>query len=52
MYFSEPSADWRPAPVPYAVGAVMLFTTFATIYLGLFPDAVKELATLSANALR
>ena len=52
MYFSEPSADWRAAPVPYAVGAVALFTTIATIYLGLFPDAVKQLATLSANALR
>jgi NADH-quinone oxidoreductase subunit N len=52
MYFSEPAADAKPAPVPYAVGAVMLFTAFATIYLGLFPDVVKNLATLSANALR
>jgi NADH-quinone oxidoreductase subunit N len=52
MYFSEPSPEWRPAPVPYAVSAVMLFTSFTTIYLGLFPDVVKNLATLSANALR
>ena len=48
MYFSEPSAEWRPAPVPYAVGAVMLFTSLATIYLGLFPDAVRNLARMSA----
>jgi NADH-quinone oxidoreductase subunit N len=51
MYFSEPPADWRPAPVPYAVGAVMLLTSFATIYLGLFPDAVRNLTRLSAQAL-
>jgi NADH-quinone oxidoreductase subunit N len=52
MYFSEPAADRLTAPVPYAVGAVMLFTSVATIYLGLFPDAVRSLARLSANALR
>jgi len=52
MYFSEPSPEWRPAPVPYAVNAVMLVTSFLTVYLGLFPDAVRTLATLSANALR
>jgi NADH-quinone oxidoreductase subunit N len=52
MYFSEPSAEWRPGPVPYGVGAVMLFTSLATIYLGLFPDAIRSLARLSANTLR
>jgi NADH-quinone oxidoreductase subunit N len=52
MYFSEPAADSLAGPVPYAVGAVMLFTSLATIYLGLFPDAVRSLARLSAEALR
>jgi NADH-quinone oxidoreductase subunit N len=52
MYFSDPAPEAETAPVPYAVSAVMLFTAFATIYLGLFPDMMKTLATLSANALR
>jgi len=52
MYFSEPSPERTPAPVPYAVGAVMLFTCLATIYLGLFPDAIRELAQRSAMGLR
>ena len=29
-----------------------LFTTVVTIYLGLFPDAVRDLAQRSAGALR
>ena len=52
MYFSDPSPDWNPGPVPYAVSAVMLVTSFATVYLGLFPDVVRDLAVRSANALR
>ena len=52
MYFSEPAPDREAAPVPYAVGAVMLFTLVATIYLGLFPDSVRSLARASAEALR
>ncbi|HMD32770.1 MAG TPA: NADH-quinone oxidoreductase subunit N [Candidatus Acidoferrales bacterium] len=52
MYFSEPAPDRTTAPVPYAVGAVVLFTTVVTIYLGLFPDAVRDLAQRSAGALR
>ena len=52
MYFSEPSPEWRPAAVPYAVSAVMVVTAFATVYLGLFPDAVRDLAVRSASSLR
>ena len=52
MYFDEPSAEWQPAAVPNGVGAVMLFTTLATLYFGLFPDALKNLATISATTLR
>ena len=52
MYFSEPSAEWTPAPVPYAVGAVLLFTTLPTIYLGLFPDVIRNLVLHSASTLR
>jgi NADH-quinone oxidoreductase subunit N len=52
MYFDEPAADWQPAALPSAVGAVMLFTTFATLYFGLFPDTLKTLATVSATTLR
>jgi len=52
MYFDDPSAEWQPAPVPYAVGAVMLFTSFATLFFGLFPDRLVNLAQLSALSLR
>jgi NADH-quinone oxidoreductase subunit N len=52
MYFNEPSADWSPAPVPYAVAAVLFFTALPTLYLGLFPDAVRSLVVRSAAALR
>lgn len=52
MYFSEASADWSPAPVPYAVVAVLFFTVVPTIYLGLFPDAVRVLVQSSAASLR
>jgi len=52
MYFDEPSAEWQPAALPHAVGAVMLFTTAATLYFGLFPDSLKTLANISALNLR
>ena len=52
MYFSEPSPEWNPGPVPFAVSVVMVVTTFATVYLGLFPDVVRDFALRSANALR
>ncbi|HVN09700.1 MAG TPA: NADH-quinone oxidoreductase subunit N [Patescibacteria group bacterium] len=52
MYFSEPSPEWNPGPTPYAVSVVMLVTSFATVYLGLFPDVVRDLAMRSATALR
>jgi NADH-quinone oxidoreductase subunit N len=52
MYFDEPSAEWQPAVLPPAVGAVALFTTFATLFFGLFPDTLKTLATISATTLR
>ena len=52
MYFNEPSADWSPAPVPYAVAAVLFFTALPTIYLGLFPDALRILVLRSASTLR
>ncbi|HUJ41051.1 MAG TPA: NADH-quinone oxidoreductase subunit N [Candidatus Acidoferrales bacterium] len=52
MYFSDPSPEWNPGPVPYAVSVVLLVTSFATVYLGLFPDMVRDLAMRSASALR
>ncbi len=52
MYFSEPAADWSPAPVPYPVAAVLLFTALPTVYLGLFPDAVRVMVLRSASTLR
>ena len=52
MYFSEPAPNRTPSPVPYAVGAVVLFTCVVTVYLGLFPDVVRELAQRSALGLR
>jgi NADH-quinone oxidoreductase subunit N len=52
MYFSEPAADWTPAPLPRGVGAVLFITAIATILLGLMPGPLMSLASLSATSLR
>jgi NADH-quinone oxidoreductase subunit N len=52
MYFWEPQREFAPAPAPLAVTVVLFFAAAGTIYLGLFPSAVMNYATLSALSLR
>jgi NADH-quinone oxidoreductase subunit N len=52
MYFHEDAGDWKPAPMPAAVTAVVLITAAGTVYLGIFPGFVMQFATVAAAALR
>ncbi|HEX2711703.1 MAG TPA: NADH-quinone oxidoreductase subunit N [Candidatus Acidoferrales bacterium] len=52
MYMREPQQQWAPAPIPRALGLVLLLTAAGTIYLGLFPGAVMGFAARSALSLR
>lgn len=52
MYFNESASDWKPAPMPLAVGLVVFIAAVGTIYLGLFPNALMHFASLGANALK
>jgi NADH-quinone oxidoreductase subunit N len=52
MYMREPQQHWTPAPIPRALGLVLLLTAAGIIYLGLFPGAVMGFAARSALSLR
>ncbi len=52
MYFHEGAEEWQPAPMPMAVGLVVILTAVGTIYLGLFPNALMYYASLGANVLK
>jgi len=52
MYMSEATSDWAPARVTPGVALVLLITAAGTIYLGLFPRLVMDLATQGAMSLR
>ena len=52
MYMREPQQRWAAAPIPRAVGLVLLLTAAGTLYLGLFPGAVMGFAQQSALSLR
>ncbi len=52
MYFHEGAEDWRPAPMPLAVGLVVFLAAAGTLYLGLFPNALMHFASLAAGALK
>ena len=52
MYFWEPQKDFTPVPVGVSVGIVLAIAALGTIYLGLFPNRVMDLAALSALSLR
>jgi len=52
MYFHEPSKEWAPTPMHAPMFIVLLITAAATIYFGLLPNRVMELAIASARSLR
>lgn len=52
MYMWEPKSDWAPAPLTPAVAMVLLLTAVGTIYFGIFPDWLMNLATQGALSLR
>jgi NADH-quinone oxidoreductase subunit N len=52
MYMREPQQEWTPQPVPRGVALVLLLTAAGTLYLGLFPGKVMQLAIHSALSLR
>jgi len=52
MYFHAGAEDWRPAPMPLAVGLVVFLAAAGTLYLGIFPDQIMYFANLGASALR
>jgi NADH-quinone oxidoreductase subunit N len=52
MYMREPEGDWTPEPLPRAVALVVVITVAGTLYFGLFPDNLQELATRAAFSLR
>jgi len=52
MYFREPHSDWEPERMPLAVAVVLLITAAGTIYLGLFPDVLRNFAAQGALSLR
>lgn len=52
MYFTESADEWKPAPMPLAVGLVVFLTAVGTLYFGLFPNAVMHFASLAAGVLK
>jgi NADH-quinone oxidoreductase subunit N len=52
MYFNESASEWKPAPMPLAVGLVVFLAAVGTIYFGLFPNEIMHYAFLGANAIR
>lgn len=51
MYFNEPNKDWEPTPMHAPMFIVLLITAVATIYLGILPNRLMELAIASAQSL-
>ena len=52
MYMREPTQDWPPIRVPWALTLVLIGTAAGTLYLGLFPGQVMGFATQAALSLR
>ncbi len=51
MYFQEPSADYIPTPVAPSVTFALVIASLGTIYLGILPSRVFELAKTAADSL-
>ena len=51
MYMREPTQDWPPIRVPWAVTLVLISAAAGTLYLGLFPGRVMSFAAQAALSL-
>jgi len=51
MYFSEPAQDYAPSSVAPALGVAIFVAAVGTLYLGLLPAQVLELARTAADSL-
>jgi NADH-quinone oxidoreductase subunit N len=51
MYFSEPAKDYAPSSVAPALGVAIFVAAVGTLYLGLLPAQVLELARTAADSL-
>jgi len=51
MYFSEPAKDYVPSSVAPALGFAIFVAALGTLYLGLLPAQVLEIARTAADSL-
>jgi NADH-quinone oxidoreductase subunit N len=51
MYFQAPSRDYTPVPVAPAVGIALFIAAAGTLYLGILPSRVWDLAQSAAQSL-
>jgi NADH-quinone oxidoreductase subunit N len=51
MYFWEPSKDYTPTSVAPALAIALVIAVAGTLYLGLFPARVLELAKTAADSI-
>jgi len=51
MYFWKPSEDYMPAPVGSAMTFALAVAVVGTLYLGLFPSRLLDLARVAADSL-
>ncbi|MGH9732138.1 MAG: NADH-quinone oxidoreductase subunit N, partial [Candidatus Acidiferrales bacterium] len=52
MYFHESDKEWVPMPIHAPMLIALLITAIGTIYLGVLPNRIMELALASARSLR
>jgi NADH-quinone oxidoreductase subunit N len=51
MYFEEPAKDYTPSPVAPAVSFALAIAALGTLYLGILPSRVYDLAQAAAESL-
>jgi NADH-quinone oxidoreductase subunit N len=51
MYFWEPAQDYTPVPVAWPMASALAVATIGTLYLGLLPSRVLDLARVAADSL-
>jgi len=51
MYFQAPHRDYAPTPVPAAVAIALVIAAAGTLYLGILPSRVWDLAQTAAGSL-
>ena len=51
MYFWDPSKDYTPTKVPFALVAALAIAAIGTLYLGILPSHVLHYAKAAADSL-